>query len=516
MSATTNPIVVARKKKVDRDLIHNMAFMQDKVREGFKITQTNLHSPLQTPEKILKFLKEINHIPSLLHLKGNVDNHSVLIIPRNAEGRVGSYDFWFKLRDKDDTWYMNSITRETTWVAPKRKIFRGTQDNKWISERGEIKDYITSIEIFEPNGMPFDRIDSIYGTDFVEIEKSLNQLGIKVIKNTRRLQGSSVLLSNGKDYDAERLVLTAPICFKHTIVRWLKQNQTLDEYYNFVESDDYFSADDKVADIYSTIETNRKAYLDVLEHIPNKPSEKIGDKLVRTSQVLFSTIDTKLRELEQEGRVKVPFEVEVRQTLDNYEKDKKHSAKEMKVLEDRFKSLLERKRELKGENFFELIERYKKVIPQDKLDRIEDLVTNPRNPTWLVKDEGLTSKIKNTVRQEVAKEEGKAIANEPVAQIKPFGFSLAKETLKHGGMVHGKKDKAVPIIAHEGELVVPKQTVKAVLHSSAWKNHIEKIARSRNLTFIQAKQYALGNRTIVKKVKPKKKSYWSDTSESDW
>jgi len=86
---------------------------------------------------------------------------------------------------------------------------------------------------------------------------------------------------------------------------------------------------------------------------------------------------------------------------------------------------------------------------------------------------------------------------------------------KKGGMIRGKKNQAVPIIAHEGELVVPKKVVPAVLHSSAWKNHIEEIARSKNITFAKAKEYALGNRTIVKKVKPKKKSYWSDTSDSE-
>jgi len=89
---------------------------------------------------------------------------------------------------------------------------------------------------------------------------------------------------------------------------------------------------------------------------------------------------------------------------------------------------------------------------------------------------------------------------------------------KKGGMIRGKKDQAVPIIAHEGELVVPKKVVPAVLHSSAWKNHIEDIARSKNISFAEAKQYALGNKTMVKKVKPKPKqrSYMSDTSDSDW
>jgi hypothetical protein len=109
---------------------------------------------------------------------------------------------------------------------------------------------------------------------------------------------------------------------------------------------------------------------------------------------------------------------------------------------------------------------------------------------------------------------GKKIVEKEVANPLVMGDEPPKSA-KKGGLIRGKKNQAVPIIAHEGELVVPKKTVPAVLHSSAWKNHIEEIARSKNLTFAAAKQYALGNRTIVKKVKPKKKSYWSDTSDSE-
>jgi hypothetical protein len=90
------------------------------------------------------------------------------------------------------------------------------------------------------------------------------------------------------------------------------------------------------------------------------------------------------------------------------------------------------------------------------------------------------------------------------------------QTRKKGGLVRGKKNKAVPIIAHEGELVVPKKDVPAVLQSSAWKRHIQEIAKAKNMTFAQAKQYALGNRSIKKKTKPKRKSYMSESSESDW
>jgi hypothetical protein len=513
MSVVTNPLTNV-KKKVDRELIHNPAFSQDTVAEKFKITQSKVHNPFDTPEKIKKFLKNVNHVPSLLSLKNKTGNssHSVLVIPRNADKKVGSYDFWIKWGDGRRIWYENNITGETSWVAPKGKIFEKV-GNKWVSQTGEQKDYITSIEIFEPNGMSFDRIDKIYGTSFQQIEEEFKWQGIEVIRNTKTIQGSSVPRSG--NIDAERLILTAPICFKHTIVRWLKQNQSLDDYYKFVESGEYFSADDKVADIYSSIETYSK-YSEPIWTGKEGNLQNVGVSVIRENMVLFSSIDRKLKELEAEGKAKVPFEIEIRNTLDDYSKRKEYSESKLKVLEERFKALLERRDELKGENFFELVDRYKKVLPADKVERITDLVTKPYNPTWFVKDEGLTSKIKNTLAQEVAKEEGTIIHNDPIAQIKPFGIATAKKTLKKGGMIHGTKDQAVPIIAHEGELIVPKKVVPAVLHSSAWKNHIEQIARSKNITFAEAKQYALGNRTIVKKVKPKKKSYWSDTSDSDW
>jgi hypothetical protein len=517
MSVTTNPLLTVAKKQVDRDWIQSPAFNPTTIRNKFGITETEVYKQLEIGEETQKFLKEINHIPSLLKLKtikGTNGLHSVLVIPRNAEGRVGSYDFWKKESDSTHTWYENIFTHQSSWVAPKGKIYEKI-GKKWVSSTGEEKDFVSSVEIFEPNGMSFRAIDEFYGTNFVEIKKFFTDNGIEVIRNTKTIQGSSVLKSHGQDYDARGLIVNAPICFKHTIVRWLKQNQTLPEYQKFVESEDYYSADDKVADIFNGIETY--SIYAVEEHEgPEGKKEHVARKTIRENRVLFANIQQKLRELEEEGKAKVPFEIEIRKMLDVYAKDKTHSASQIKVLEDRFKALLERRDELKGENFFELVDRYRKVLPADKIEKITNLVTNPYNPTWLVKDEGLTSKIKNTLRQAVAKEEGKVIANEPVEHIQPFGISTATETLKKGGMIHGKKDQAVPIIAHEGELVVPKKVVPNILHSSAWKNHIEEIARSKKLTFAQAKQYALGNRMIVKKVKPKKKSYWSDTSESDW
>lgn len=521
MASTTNPLARA-KKRAGRVFIETPAFMQDKVAQRFGVRDNDLYKPADE-ELITRLLKNINYTPSLLGVKvrNKSTAHSILIIPRNIEKKVGRYDFWRKWKDGKHTWYVNNITGEKSWVAPKEKIFEKVYEadgsSKWVSSTGEKKDFVTSVEIFEPNGMTFEEIDKMFDFNIQDIEKKFNKLGIEVIKNTKRLQASSIIDGKERKIDPERLILNAPICFKHTIVRWLKQNQSLEEYYKFIESDDYFSADDKVADIYNEIETFRETEQEVREIPLNKNEpEVIGHEVVRTNRVLFDSIDKKLKELEKEGKAERPFEVLVRDTLDNFVKNKTHPPKEMKILEDRFKQLLERRNELKGENFFELYDRYKKVLPEDKVIKIKTLVMNPYNPTWLVKDEGMTSKIKNTLRQEVAKEQGEVIENEPVAQIKPFGIATAKETLKKGGIVRGKRNQPVPIIAHEGELVVPKKAVPAVIHSSAWKNHIEDIARSKNLTFAQAKQYALGKRTIVKKTKPKKKSYMSDTSESDW
>jgi len=527
MATITNPLARA-KVKVDRELIMNPAYHPNLVTEKLLNRRENKIYKPADEEYITRLIANMNNIPSQMILKVREGEglHSILIIPRNFEKKVGRYDFWRKWKDEKHTWYVNNITGEKSWVAPPEKVFEKVFEAdgsiKWLSSTGEKKDFITSVEIFEPNGMDFKTIDEIYDFNIQEFEKKFNKLGIEVIKNTKRLQGSSyrpLLEKDGeqeKNYDPERLILNAPICFKHTIVRWLKQNLSLDEYYKFIESDYYFSADDKVADIYSEIETYTKENKEVFD-TPKDKNEPVlvGHEQVRTNRVLFESIDKKLKELEKEGKAETPFEISVRATIDNFIKEKSHSPKEIKILEDRFKALLERRPELKGENFFELYDRYKKVLPEDTKERIKNIVVNTYNPTWLVKNEGLTSKIKNTLRQEVAKEQGEIIANQPVEQIKPFGISTAKETLKKGGIVHGKKDKAVPIIAHEGELIVPKKVVPAILHSSAWKNHIEKIAKSKNITFAQAKQYALGNRTMVKKVKAKR-LYVSDTSDSDW
>lgn len=99
----------------------------------------------------------------------------------------------------------------------------------------------------------------------------------------------------------------------------------------------------------------------------------------------------------------------------------------------------------------------------------------------------------------------------PVAEpVKNCGSSCA--IMKKGGKVRGKKNSAVSIIAHEGELIVPKKVVPDVLKSSAWKNHVSKISKEKGISFEDAKKYALNSKSIIKK---HKKSMLSD-SESDW
>jgi len=98
--------------------------------------------------------------------------------------------------------------------------------------------------------------------------------------------------------------------------------------------------------------------------------------------------------------------------------------------------------------------------------------------------------------------------------VKNCGSSCA--IMKKGGKVRGKKNSAVPIIAHEGELIVPKKNVSAVLKTSAWKNHVNEIAKEKGISFEDAKKYALGNYTIVKKQKQKPTKSMLSDSESDW
>lgn len=87
---------------------------------------------------------------------------------------------------------------------------------------------------------------------------------------------------------------------------------------------------------------------------------------------------------------------------------------------------------------------------------------------------------------------------------------------KTGGLVKARKrGQAVTIVAHDGELVVPKQAVAQVLKSSAWRNHVESIAKQKGITFQQAKKIALGKGDIVRK-KPRRLIEESSSDESDW
>lgn len=70
---------------------------------------------------------------------------------------------------------------------------------------------------------------------------------------------------------------------------------------------------------------------------------------------------------------------------------------------------------------------------------------------------------------------------------------------ERGGIVKGKKDEAVPIIAHAGELVVPKDVVPAVLKSHSWRDHVRNIAAERKISYKEAMKVAAG--TYVKKKK---------------
>jgi len=64
---------------------------------------------------------------------------------------------------------------------------------------------------------------------------------------------------------------------------------------------------------------------------------------------------------------------------------------------------------------------------------------------------------------------------------------------KHGGIVKGKKGKAVSIVAHAGELVVPVQAVAKVLKSSAWIDHVKSVQKAQGITYKEAMKVAKGS-----------------------
>jgi len=64
---------------------------------------------------------------------------------------------------------------------------------------------------------------------------------------------------------------------------------------------------------------------------------------------------------------------------------------------------------------------------------------------------------------------------------------------KHGGIVHGKKGQAVPIVAHAGELVVPVKAVDKVLKSSAWIDHVKSVQKAQGISYKDAMKMAKGS-----------------------
>jgi len=63
---------------------------------------------------------------------------------------------------------------------------------------------------------------------------------------------------------------------------------------------------------------------------------------------------------------------------------------------------------------------------------------------------------------------------------------------RKGGIVRGKKGAPIPIVAHGGELVVPTDTVKSVLKSSAWLKHVREVQAAHGGTLKDAMKMAKG------------------------
>ena len=125
---------------------------------------------------------------------------------------------------------------------------------------------------------------------------------------------------------------------------------------------------------------------------------------------------------------------------------------------------------------------------QEKIERIYGLKDGDELKALLseVDDRGRRSLWREIVKP-IHPDKG---GNEDVFQKVHGLFEKAYE-YRLGGRIRGKKDQPVPIIAHEGELVVPKHVVAGVLRSVAWKKHIQDIATEKNVSFAVAKKIAL-------------------------
>jgi hypothetical protein len=94
----------------------------------------------------------------------------------------------------------------------------------------------------------------------------------------------------------------------------------------------------------------------------------------------------------------------------------------------------------------------------------------------------------------------KNYATETIKNTKILAMERVGRAFKKGGIVKGKRGKAVPILAHAGELVVPASVVPHVLKSSAWMDHVKAVAKKQG-----AMKVAKGSYTPTKSRPAKKK-----------
>jgi len=297
MSTTINPLYDKKKLQLERfnrrnwnALVESPGKLQAELAREAKIKQSTKHEI--DPNNTVGIIKEIASIPSLLTLdtRDEMSSHSVLFIPRTGAGKVGSLSYWVReTAEKDDGfakkgdkfWY-NPITEESVWVKPK---YGSTTP--------------PSLEIFEPNGASAATIDKMYKANFTKLIKDLEDRGVKVTIS-EKFQSTSGL--------------SAPICYKHTIARWLNQDIPLPEYKQHLlnvaaakvkqfqlpdneATRKLINTDHAVAAIYDDIVTHSiqpGKYI----HDPENPSETRYER-TGTDTMLLSTIKNELDKLEK-------------------------------------------------------------------------------------------------------------------------------------------------------------------------------------------------------------------------
>ena len=118
----------------------------------------------------------------------------------------------------------------------------------------------------------------------------------------------------------------------------------------------------------------------------------------------------------------------------------------------------------------------------------------------ILADRTLSRKLKHHLSREFAdvrndvsaSQERKDLYNNIVHKLNSVLESIGHEQFfKNGGIVLGKLNAPVRIIAHQGEIIVPKDTAKDVLNSEAWHKHIKRIQLQFGGTFKKAQKMAL-------------------------